>query len=243
MAIGFADLAIKNKNSMGNILTRNAIHKIEFKEKGSSTLGGNSIWWDADVQRLNTDAHGTLLGEFHGGDKILSVTKAGEYRLSSFDLTNHYEDDLLLIEKFKANKVFSAVYFDAEQKLYYLKRFTFEATERLSNFVDDENANSKLILLTSEKFPQIKIKFGGKHKTRPEEVVDVEQFISVKGYKAKGKRLTTFEVATIEEIEPLEKEELMPEEPESTEGEDLPPIDESKVFDNGDSNPIQPSLF
>jgi topoisomerase-4 subunit A len=243
MAIGFAELAIKNKSSMGNILTRNAIHKIEFKEKGSSTLGGNSIWWDADVQRLNTDGHGILLGEFHSGDKILAVTKSGEYRLTNFDLTNHYEDDLLLIEKFKANKVFSAVYFDAEQKFYYLKRFTFEPTERSMNFVDDENVNSKLILLSCEKFPQIKITFGGKHKSRPEETVDVEQFIGVKGYKAKGKRLSTFEVTNIVELEPLQKEEIMPEDEEIDENVELPPVDESKLFDNGNSNPTQSSLF
>ena len=242
MPISFAELAIKNKSSIGNILTRNPIHKIEFKEKGDSTLGGNSIWWDADVQRLNTDAHGTLLGEFHSGDKILAVTRSGDYRLTGFDLTNHYEDDLLLIEKFKTNKVFSAVYFDAEQKYYYLKRFTFEATEKISNFVDEENDKSKLILLTAEKFPQIKITFGGKHKSRAEEIVDVEQFIGVKGYKAKGKRLSTFEIASIAEIEPLEKEELIPDEPEIEEGDELTPVDESKLFDSG-KNAIQSSLF
>ena len=240
--ISFADLAIKGKNSMGNILTRNAIHKIEFKEKGSSTLGGTPIWWDADVQRLNADAHGLLLGEFHNSDKILVVTKSGEYRLTSYDLANHYEDDLILIEKYKPNKVFSAVYFDAGQKFYYLKRFTFEPTERISNFIDDENLQSKLILLTCEKFPQLKIDFAGKYKGR-EEIVDVEQFIAVKGYKAKGKRLTTFDVLKIVELEPLQKEEPEPEEPEIIEEEDLPPIDENKLFDSDGSNAIQSSLF
>jgi topoisomerase IV subunit A len=241
----FADLAIKGKNSMGNILSKNAIHKIELREKGESTLGGTQIWWDADVQRLNGDSRGQYLGEFQSSDKILVVTKESEYRLSNFDLANHYEDDLLLIEKYKPNKVFSAVYFDAETKYYYLKRFTFEPSEKIQNFVDDENPDSKLHWLSAEKFPQLKISFGGKHKNRPEEVVDVEQFIGVKGFRAKGKRLTTFEVSKIVEIEPLQKEvpETEPEEPESSNNTDLPEIDEQKLFDGNDSNAIQPSLF
>jgi topoisomerase-4 subunit A len=243
----FSELAIKGKNSIGNILTKNAVHKIELKEKGTSTLGGTSIWFDADVNRLNTDARGKFLGEFNNGDKILTATQSGSYWLTNYDLANHYEDDTIVIEKYQANKVFSAVYFDADQKYYYLKRFSFEATEKFSNFIDDENPQSKLILLTQEKFPQIKITFGGKFKTRPEEIIDVEQFISVKGYKAKGKRLTTFEVAKIVELEPLQKEvpELEePGEPENTTEESKPNIDEKKLFDGKNpSKAIQTSLF
>lgn len=244
LIFSFADLAIKGKNSMGNILSKNAIHKIELKEKGGSTLGGTSIWWDADVNRLNVDAHGELLGEFHNGDKILVITPNGEFRTTSFDLANHYEDTISRIEKHVPNRVFSAVYYDAEQKFYYLKRFTFEPTEKLANFVDDENEDSKLILLTSNKFPRLKIIFGGKHKNRPEEIVDVEQFIAVKGFRAKGKRLTTFEVSQITEIEPLVKEEPEVEEPEIDDNTDTPEIDEKKLFDGNDSsNAIQTSLF
>ncbi len=245
LTVSFADIAIKGKNSMGNILTKNAIHRVELKEKGESTLGGSSIWWDADVQRLNTDAHGTMLGEFNNGDKILVITNDGDYRLTNYDLTNHYEDNIILIEKYRPNKVFSAVYFDAEQKFYYLKRFTFEPSERIQNFVDEENPKSKLILLTAEKFPQIKISFGGKHKKREDELVDVEQFIGVKGFKAKGKRLTTFEVSKITEIEPLNKEEII-EEPEddlTAENNEKGTIDENKLFSGNDSGAIQPSLF
>jgi topoisomerase IV subunit A len=245
--IDFAELAIKGKNSIGNILSKNAVHKIELKEKGSSTLGGNSIWFDTDVNRLNTDSHGKFLGEFNNGDKILAVRQSGEYRLTNYDLANHYEDDTIILEKYKSNKVFSAVYFDANQKLFYVKRFTFEATEKPSNFIDDENPQSKLVILTYEKFPQVKITFGGKHKNRPEEIVDVEQFIAIKGYKAKGKRLTTFEVSKIVEIEPLQKEVPEPEEPETPEdnSEETPPIiDEKKIFKGKDpSNAIQTSLF
>jgi topoisomerase-4 subunit A len=246
LIVSFSELAIKGKNSIGNILSKNAIHKIELKEKGESTLGGSQIWWDADVLRLNADGHGQLLGEFNNGDKILAVTSDGDYRLSNYDLANHYEDNLLVLEKFKPNKVFSAVYYDAGQKLYYLKRFTFEPSEKTANFIDDENPGSKLILLTCEKFPQVKIVFGGKNKGRADEIVDVEQFIGIKSFRAKGKRLTTHDISKIVEVEPLQKAEPEPEpeleietEEENTDGAK---IDESKLFENK-GPAIQTSLF
>jgi topoisomerase-4 subunit A len=244
--VSFSELAIKGKNSMGNILTKNAIHKIELKEKGGSTLGGSQIWWDADVQRLNADGHGQLLGEFNNGDKILVVTSDGDYRLSSYDLANHYEDGLSILEKYKPNKVFSAVYYDANQKFYYLKRFTFEPTEKTANFIDDENPSSKLILLTYEKFPQIKIIYGGKNKGRGEEIIDVEQFIGIKSFRAKGKRLTTNDVSKIVEIEPIQKADAEPEQeaelPHEEENTNDQGIDESKLFENK-GPAIQTSLF
>ena len=255
LSVNFAELAIKGKNSMGNILTKNAIYKIELKSKGESTLGGKTIWFDADVQRLNIDCRGQLLGEFQNGDKILAITQNGEFRLTNFDLANHYEDNLIRIEKFEPEKVFSAVYFDASLKLYYLKRFTFESSEKTLNFIDDENPNSKMILFTSEKFPQLKITFGGKYKNRPDELIDVEEFISVKSYRAKGKRLTTFTVSKVVEIEPLQKAEPEPQpekepKPEPVKGsngsknKDKAEVDESKVFNgkNG-KKAIQSTLF
>ncbi len=244
LSLNFADLAIKGKNSIGNILTKNAIYKLSLKEKGESTLGGANIWWDPDVKRLNTDDRGNLLGEFRNGDKILVVLQSGEYRLTNYDLSNHYEDDLLIIEKFQPEKVFSAVYFDATQKYYYIKRFTFESTDKLTSFIDDENAKSKLIFITAETFPQVKIAFGGKHKKRAEQLVDVEQFIAVKSIRAKGKRITTFQVAKITEIEPLQKAvpENVPEPEEEKKAVD--DVDESKIFDTPkDSKIIQKSLF
>jgi topoisomerase-4 subunit A len=244
LTINFSELAVKGRNSMGNILTKNAIHRINLKEKGASTLGGISVWWDAGVQRLNTDGHGELLGEFQNGDKILVVLKTGEYRLSSFDLTNHFEDELLYIEKYRPDKVFSAVYYDAGQKYYYLKRFTFEPAEKLTNFIDDENPKSKLILFTNAKFPQVKIIFGGKHKKRPEQVVDVEPFIAVKRFRAKGKRLTTFEVSKVIEVKPLQKEEPAPEDPENIENNNVPEITENKpVKGPKPGEAVQTSLF
>ncbi|HOK51448.1 MAG TPA: DNA gyrase/topoisomerase IV subunit A, partial [Bacteroidales bacterium] len=184
-----------------------------------------------------------LLSEFNNGDRILVVRNNGNYYLSSFDLATHFDDDILLIEKYNPEKVFSAVYFDAEQKYYYLKRFTFEPTEKGYNFVDEENPESKLVLLSGETYPQFKIIFGGKHAKRPPELIDAEQFIAVKSARAKGKRLTTFEVEQIVEIEPLQKEPLS-----SPEEVNPDPIDEDlekKIFDDKDATGqiVQTKLF
>jgi topoisomerase-4 subunit A len=223
MDVDFGDLAIKGRDAMGNILTRYAIHKILLKEKGESTLGGTKIWFDETVGRLNIDGKGQLLGEFRNGDKLLVVTKTGIYHLSNFELSNHFEDDLLFIEKFDSNKIYSAVYFDGEQKHYYLKRFAFEATDKPTNFTAEE-AGSKLVAISGEVRPRFEIKYGGPHKTRPTDIIIADEFITVKGCKAKGKRLTTYNVSKITEIEPLEPPQAPePEEPEQTDS--LPDID------------------
>jgi topoisomerase-4 subunit A len=191
---------------MGNILTRNPIHKIALKEKGLSTLGGRKIWFDDAVFRLNVDGRGTFLGEFSADDKIQVITKNGFFRITGFDLSNHFEDNILLIEKYKPGKVYSAVYWDAEQKFYYLKRFVIEESEKLQCFIN-EDADSKLISLTEVEYPRFEIHFGGKHKTRDNEIIEVAEFIGVKSYKAKGKRLTSYMVENIHEIEPVIKKE------------------------------------
>ena len=215
----FAELAIKGKASMGNILTRFSVHKIILAEKGQSTLGGTNIWFDPEVQRLNKDEKGKMLGEFHENDKILEVTQSGQYKMYSFDLTNHFEQDIQIIEKYNPNKIFTVVYYDAGQKFYYLKRFVFEASDKLTNFIDEENPESKLICISEEKNPQFEIIFGGKHKTRESEKVDANTFIAVKGWQAKGKRLTTYDVKEIKEILPEVVEEEMPE-PDASESQD-----------------------
>jgi topoisomerase-4 subunit A len=205
----FSELAIKGRASMGNILTRHAVHKIVMKEKGVSTLGGQDIWFDEDVFRLNTDERGKYLGEFLGEDQILVMTKSGKYRISSFELSNHYEDDIWVIEKFNAEKIFSAIVYDAEQEFYYLKRFDIETTERAVSFIG-EHPESKLVGLTDDKNPKAIVKFGGKHKKREDEEIDVDEFISVKSYKARGKRISTYEIAKVffEEIEEQQTEEI-----------------------------------
>ena len=203
----FGQMNIKGKSSMGNILTKNAVHKISLKEKGLSTLGGRKIWFDDAVFRLNVDGRGNFLGEFSADDKILVITKNGFFRIAGFDLSNHFEDNILIIEKFKRGKVYSAVYWDAEQKFYYVKRFTIEESEKPQCFIN-ENPESKLYSLTEVEYPRFEISFGGKHKDRENEIIEVSEFIGVKSYKAKGKRMTSFMVDNIQEIEPIVKKEV-----------------------------------
>jgi topoisomerase-4 subunit A len=202
----FSELVIKGRGSMGNILTRYAVHKVQLKEKGESTLGGRKIWFDEDVRRLNADGRGRFLGEFSGDDKILVVTKSGNYRLASFDLSGHFEDDSFIIEKYNMEKIFSAVYFDADQDYYYVKRFQFEPNDRPVSFIG-ENPESKLVRITVFDYPRLEIKFGGKNKGRDPEIIEVADFIGVKSFRAKGKRLSTYEVSVIKELEPLIKPE------------------------------------
>ncbi len=215
----FGQLAIKGKSSMGNILTRNAVHKIALKEKGLSTLGGRKIWFDDPVLRLNVDGRGLFLGEFSADDKILVITKNGYFRVTGFDLSNHFEDNILIIEKFGTGKVYSAVYWDPEQKFYYVKRFTIEESEKPLCFIS-EDPESKLISLTEVEYPRFEIQFGGKNKDRENEIIEVAEFINIKSYKAKGKRLTSYMVDNIQEIEPVVRKESAPpvkEEPEDDE--------------------------
>ena len=216
----FGQLGIKGKSSMGNILTRNAVHKVALKEKGLSTLGGRKIRFDDAVFRLNVDGRGTYLGEFSAEDKILVITKNGFFRISGFDLSNHFEENLLVIEKFRPGKVYSAVYWDAEQKFYYVKRFVIEESEKPQCFIN-EDAESRLVSLTEVEYPRFEIQFGGKHKTRDNEIIEVAEFIGVKSFKAKGKRLTSFVVDNIQEIEPVVKKETQA--PAVEKEEDVPP--------------------
>ena len=218
----FGQLNIKGKTSMGNILTKNAIHKISLKEKGLSTLGGRKIWFDDSVFRLNVDGRGIFLGEFSADDKILVITKSGYFRHTGFDLSNHFEDNILVIEKFRPGKVYSAVYWDAEQKYYYLKRFMIEESEKPLCFIS-EHTESKLVSITEVEYPRFEIHFGGKHKNRDTEIIEVAEFIGVKSYKAKGKRLTSFTVDNITELEPVVKKESNPPEEETHEDEDEAP--------------------
>jgi topoisomerase IV subunit A len=202
----FGQMGIKGKSSMGNILTKNAVHKISLKEKGLSTLGGRKIWFDDAVFRLNVDGRGLFLGEFSADDKILVITRNGFFRIAGFDLSGHFEDNILIIEKFRPGKVYSVVYWDSEQKFYYVKRFIIEESEKLQCFIN-EDPESKLISITEVEYPRFEIHFGGKHKGRDNEIIEVSEFIGVKSFKAKGKRLTSYIVENIQEIEPVVKKE------------------------------------
>lgn len=228
----FAELAIKGRGAMGNILTKYAVQKIVMKEKGVSTLGGRKIWFDEDVMRLNVDARGTFLGEFTGEDLILVITKSGHFRTTGFDLSNHFEDDLLLIEKFRAEKIWSAAYYDAEQDYYYVKRFRIEPSSKSIRLIG-EHPESRLIRITEVEYPRLELKFGGKNKDRDPEIIEVADFIGVKSYKARGKRLSNYEVKVIEELQPKE-EKPNPEDSDPGGGkapEDAPASQEVKVPD------------
>lgn len=201
----FAELAIKGRDSLGNTLTKNDVHKINVVQKGASTLGGCRIWMDEDVRRLNTDGRGRYLGEFQGDDRILVVNKGGSYHTTDFDLNNHYEEDILVIEKFDPHKVWSLVFFDAEQGLYYLKRFKFEESNRVSSYVGDAEG-SYPVALSGALHPRFELVFGGKYQQRPSEEILADEFIGEKSYKARGKRLTTYEVKEVRETTPPEAE-------------------------------------
>ena len=221
--VDFADIAIKGKGSLGNMVTKNEVHRISLKEKGVSTLGGREVWFDPDVLRLNYDGRGESLGEFNSNDRILVVLKSGEYYTSTFDAGNHYEDNILRIEKYREGLVWTAVLYDAEQGYPYVKRFVFEPIAKKQSFIG-ENPESKLYLLSDTKYPRLKVVFAGADAFREPLIVDVEEYIGVKSYKAKGKRITIYEVGTYEEIEPRE----MPE-------EELPSVDiDTETVDSDD---------
>jgi len=221
--IDMAALAIKGRLSMGNLVTKNEVHKVTLKEKGLSTLGGRKIWFDEDVLRLNADGRGRYLGEFTGDEKILVLDKNGEYQVYSYDLENHFEKSLLSIEKFRPGKVASVVYFDAEQSFYYVKRFQIEINGgKPCRFIGD-HPDCKLISVTWVTYPRLEIEFGGEKNNRENEIIEVAEFIGVKSYKAKGKRLSSYEVKDIHELEPIIKDEDIKIE------EVLPPIVEDDV--------------
>ncbi len=212
----FSEVLIKGRAAKGNLLTKYQIHRIGLKSHGHSTLGGRKVWYDPDVNRLNYDEHGRLLGEFFDGDSILVVLQNGDYYLSGFDPNVHFEDNIQLIEKYEPEKIWSCVLYDADNQGYpYLKRFLMEATKRKQNYIG-ENVNSQQLLLTDTYYPRLQVIYGGNDAFRGSEEIDVEQFIAVKGFKAKGKRLTTWQIASIEELEPLRQPEI----PESSEGEE-----------------------
>lgn len=207
----FSEIDIRGRSAMGNILTKAEVHRIQLKQKGLSTLGGRKVWFDPDVFRLNYEGGGRYLGEFQGDDKILVVTENGEYHICNFDLTNHFPTTIRHIEKYESHKVWSAALFDADQGYAYLKRFTFDASEKPLSFLGD-NPASRLILLTDVVFPRVKVIFGGNDDYREPLEIEVEEFIGVKSYKAKGKRISNYEVKEVEELEPTRFPEPAPQE-------------------------------
>lgn len=198
----FSDILIKGRAAKGNLLTKRTIRRIGLKSHGHSTLGGRKVWFDPDVNRINYDENGRFLGEFNDDESILVVLDNGEFYITNFDVNNHYEDNIIRLEKWDEHKIWTAILYDADNQGYpYIKRFTMDATKRHQNFMG-ENPNCKLILLTDTVYPRIKVTYGGVDAIRPAEEIDAEQFIAQKSFKAKGKRLTTWKIENIEELEP-----------------------------------------
>ena len=203
----FSQIMIKGRQAQGNILTKYAIHRISLKQHGASTLGGREVWFDWDVLRVNYDGHGESLGEFQTGEQILVVLDNGEFYTTGFDTGNHYEGNIMRIEKFSPNKVWTALLYDHSQKdCPYLKRFCFEAGSKKRSFLGDE-PGSRLILLTDECYPRFELVFGGGDSFRGSVVIDGAGFVGIKGFKARGKRLTTFALDRVEELEPTRRQE------------------------------------
>ena len=232
----FASLAIKGRAAMGNILTRNAVRSINLKDEGISTLGARKIWFDENVNRLNVNEAGRLLGEFKGKDKILTLTSSGYFRTTNFDLSNHYDDDLLLIQKFNPRTIVTAIYLSGENASTYIKRFLIEESDKKLPFIEIE-AGDRLLTYAIDTFPRLEIVLedsgsrGGRSQNDAQgktQVIDVSDFIAVKGYKAKGKRLTTAAVKEFHWLDPLPEPEPEPEE-EASDDEPLTGEDGASV--------------
>ena len=211
--LDFSQLAIKGRQSQGNLFSRYGIHKIVLKERGTSTLGGQNIWFDEDVRRLNADGRGMLLGEFKGDDKLVVWTSKNQYYITGYDLGQHFPDDTVRVNRYEPDRVYSVCYFDREQGYYYMKRFSTELTDRMQYFLD-EGGQADLVCVTDVSGAKLEITYKGAHAQRPADLIDVDDFVGVKSHRAKGKRLTTYEVATLRFIEP----ELPPEPDPDEEG-------------------------
>ena len=232
--VNFAELDIKGKESLGNLVTKYQVDDVRLVEKGSSTLGGREVWFDRDVLRLNYDGRGESLGVFQGDDLVLIITKTGEFFTSTYSDANHYDDNIERIEKFDPHKVWTLALDDTTLGFPYLKRFTFEPSAKPQRFVGTD-ASSSVILLTDTCYPRIEVTFGGNDAVRPALEIDAEEFIAVKSFKAKGKRISNFTIDKIKELEPLR----FPPEPEPEHTPDEAPEEEES------NNPkvVQGDLF
>jgi len=240
----FSEIAIKGRQSMGNLVTKLDVASIKLSRHGGSTLGGRKVWFDPDIKRLNYDGQGDFLGEFNSDDQILVIRKNGEFYVTNFDVNNHYEDDILRIEKYDSAKVWTACLFDADQQGYaYMKRFTLEATPRHQSYLG-ENPESQLILLTDTPYPHLLVTMGGADDFREPLDIEADDFIGIKSFKAKGKRITTCNVAKIEELEPTRWPEVdNTEGTEETEDTENNPDDEQSQEEAADELNGQLRLF
>ena len=227
----FSTLAIKGKGTRGNLVTKNAIHRITIKSKGISTIGGKDIWWDADIQRLNEDGRGTHLGQFSGDDKVLAVFKDGTYYTTSYDLLNKYQGEVIRIEKLDTGRTFTALYWDGAVKAFYIKRFSFTESDNTPVSFISDGKGSYLVAISSDTYPRVLLTFGGKYAHREEEILDAEPFIAKKGLTAKGKKCHQYDLKKVAFTDPYpepEPEEV-PDEEETPEEEGVDIIETPEV--------------
>ena len=201
--LDFSTLAIKGRQSQGNLFSRYGIHKIVMKERGTSTLGGQDIYFDEDIMRLNSDGRGRLLGEFSGDDRIIVMTAKNLYYTTGYDLGHHFPEDLISVEKFDSARVYSVVYFDKVAGYFYLKRFNAESGDKMQYFLD-EDGSMQLIAISTDDRPRLEITYNGAQASRPADTVTVADCIGIKTHRAQGKRLSTYDIDTLTFIEPEE---------------------------------------
>ena len=235
--LNFSELAIKGRQSQGNLFSRYGIHKIVMKERGTSTLGSIKVWFDEEIRRLNTDGRGRLLGDFKGDDKIVVWTAKNQYYITGFDVGQHFPDDTIHVEKYKSDVIYSLCYFDREQQYYYMKRFPVELSDKMQFFLD-EDGQSDYVCLTAAAGASLEITYKGAQESRPADVIDVDSFIGVKSHRAKGKRITTYDVATLRFIEPKPAEDPDPEPDDSHDGEGIS-LDDMPAYASETSGDIQ----
>ena len=229
----FSTLAIKGKASRGNLVSKNPIARIQLKSKGVSTIGGKDIWYDADIQKLNDEQRGQCLGEFGPEDKVLAIFKDGTFYTTSFDVSNRYQGEVIKVEKFDPNKTYTALYYDAAAKAFYVKRFSFVLSDNTPMSFIAPGTKSYLVALSEDKHPQFQVIFGGKYEHRDPENIDAEEYIAKKGYAAKGKKCHQYDLKEVKFIEPLHKPE------DDIEDEPLDIIDDVESDEpQGDSNEV-----
>lgn len=228
--LDFSTLAIKGRQSQGNLFSRYSIHKIVLKERGTSTLGGQNIWFDEDIRRLNTEGRGQLLGEFKGDDRIVVWTSKNQYYITGFDPGQHFPDETVRVEKFVAGRIYALCYYDDEQRYYYMKRFELEQSDKMQYFLDE--TGMRLVAVTDKPGAKLAVAYGGANASRPVDILPVDEFIGVKSHRAKGKRITTYEVESLTFIEPEEPEE--PEDQDMPDSADEPTDAGERGFDPGD---------
>lgn len=232
----FSTLAIKGKASRGNLVSKNPIARIQLKSKGVSTIGGKDIWYDADIQKLNDEQRGQYLGEFGPEDKVLAIFKDGTFYTTSFDVSNRYQGEVIKVEKFDPNKTYTALYYDAAAKAFYVKRFSFVLSDNTPLSFIAPGTKSYLVALSEDKHPQFQVIFGGKYEHRDPENIDAEEYIAKKGYAAKGKKCHQYDLKEVKFIEPLHKPE------DDIEDEPLDIIDDVESDEpQGDSNEVSGS--